>query len=105
MALCFPSLRGDTRCGDIDMPTNNPSIDGSIISNAPLTQPGNFPRRYYMVHTGMTGNPSSVMHYTRESAEAEAARLAQANLGRPFFVMVADAYFQVKAPKATQTLL
>ena len=69
------------------------------------TPPSQKPRSYWMVHGGDSNKPSSVIHYSHESAYEEAKRLAEINIGKPFFVLTAFAVFQVAMPTATKTIL
>ncbi len=80
-------------------------IQPGSINHVDHTPPAANPRAYWMVHGGESGKPSTVIHFTYQSAEAEARRLAEVNVGKPFFVLSAGAVFQVASPKAKKTLL
>lgn len=75
------------------------------INYVDQTPPKDKPRTYWMIHNGEYGKSSSVIHFSHESAEAEARRLAEINVGKPFFVLSATAVFQVACPKAKKTVL
>lgn len=80
-------------------------IKPGAINYVDQTPPKDKPRSYWMVHGGAMNQPSTVMHFSQASAEFEAKRLAEVNVGKPFFVLEALSVFQVTLPTARQSFL
>lgn len=62
------------------------------------------PKKFWMVYSPQ-GHAPTYKHWSRESADTEAVRLAKMNPGRQFFVLKAMAGFEAEEPAVKQVSL